>query len=85
MRDLAMRLKRYLSHLSFRTGAVVLLCCVPCYLFSFGQMLLPISVSAKGVLWVVFFGLAKAFQYAGLAILGTEGVKRLRRRFKKPE
>lgn len=41
-------------------------------------MLLPISATAKGVLWVVFFGLAKTFQYSGLAVLGVEGVKRVK-------
>lgn len=41
-------------------------------------MLLPISATAKGVLWVVFFGLAKTFQYSGLVVLGVEGVKRVK-------
>ena len=46
-------------------------------------MALPISAEAKGVLWVVLFGLAKTFQYSGLSILGVEGVKRLKNFFKK--
>lgn len=50
-----------------------------CYIVSFAQMLLPISATAKGVLWVVFFGLAKTFQYAGIAVLGVEGVKRVKK------
>ena len=41
-------------------------------------MALPISASAKGVLWYVFFGLAKTAQYGGLTILGAEGIKRLK-------
>lgn len=41
-------------------------------------MALPISTSVKGVLWVVFFGLAKTAQYGGLTILGAEGIKRLK-------
>lgn len=56
----------------------MLLCCVPFYIVSFAQMALPISAYAKGVLWVVFFGLAKTFQYAGLTIVGVEGVRRLK-------
>jgi phosphoglycolate phosphatase len=43
-------------------------------------MLLPISATAKGVLWVIFFGLAKTFQYAGISILGVEGYRRIKAR-----
>lgn len=46
-------------------------------------MALDIDAAVKGVLWVVFFGLAKTFQYGGLTILGVEGVKRLKALFKK--
>lgn len=67
-----------LQRLSFRTGVIVLLCCVPCYILSFAQMALPISATAKGVLWFVLFGMAKTTQYAGLTILGVEGVRRLK-------
>ena len=73
--------KRFLGKFSFRTGVIVLAMCVPCYIFSFAQMALPISTQTKGVLWVVFFGLAKTFQYAGLTILGVEGWKRLKSYF----
>lgn len=72
------KIKQWLSKLSFRTGVIVLLCCIPCYIFSFAQMLLPISASAKGVLWFILFGMAKTFQYGGLTILGVEGVRRLK-------
>lgn len=72
------RVKAWLGGLSFRTGVVVLLCCVPCYVLSFAQMALPISVAMKGILWFVLFGLAKCCQYGGLTILGVEGVRRLR-------
>lgn len=41
-------------------------------------MALPISVSAKGVLWVIFFGLAKTAQYGGLTILGADGLRRIK-------
>lgn len=75
-------IRQWLAGLSFRTGVIVLLCCIPFYVLSFAQMALPISAGAKGVLWVVLFGLAKTFQYGGLSILGVEGVKRLRQRFK---
>lgn len=83
MKTFIASIKLWLSRLSFRTGVVVLLCCVPCYILSFAQMALPISASAKGVLWVVLFGLAKTFQYGGLSILGVEGIKRLKQKFKK--
>ncbi len=75
--------KELLARLSFRTGVIVLLCCIPCYLLSFAQMALPISAAAKGVLWFVLFGLAKTTQYAGLAILGAEGVKRIKAALRK--
>ena len=76
-------MQRWLQSLSFRTGVIVLSICVPCYIISFAQMLLPISVEAKTALWVVFFGLAKTTQYAGLTILGVEGWKRVKSWFKK--
>lgn len=76
-------MKRWLSSLSFRTGATVLAFCIIFYILSFAQMLLPIGVAAKGVLWTVLFGLAKTCQYAGLAILGAEGVKSLKKMFSK--
>lgn len=75
-------LKHRLSKLSFRTGVIVLLCCVPLYIISFAQALLPIGTAVKGVLWAVFFGLAKTAQYGGLLILGAEGVKRLKTWYK---
>ena len=71
--------KKRLSQLSFRTGVIVLSMCIPFYIISFAQMALPISPSLKGVLWVIFFGLAKTAQYGGLTILGAEGVKRFKR------
>lgn len=73
----------FLRGFGFRTGVVVLLCCIPCYILSFAQMALPISVEMKGVLWFILFGMAKTFQYGGLTILGVDGVKRLKQRFKK--
>ena len=71
------KIKKWLQSLSFRTGVIVLALCVPFYLLSFAQMLLPISVELKGVLWFVLFGLAKCCQYGGLTILGVEGFRRL--------
>lgn len=82
MKGLFDKLRRWLSGLSFRIGVIVLLMCVPFYIISFAQMALPISAGAKGVLWVIFFGLAKTTQYGGLTILGAEGIKRLRKRFR---
>ena len=75
--------KHWLQSLSFKTGVIVLLCCIPFYILSFAQMLLPISVTAKGILWTVLFGLAKTCQYEGLTILGVEGYKRLKDKFKR--
>jgi phosphoglycolate phosphatase len=77
------KVKYWLQSLSFRTGVIVLLCCIPFYILSFAQMLLPISVAAKGILWTVLFGLAKTCQYGGLSILGVEGYKRLKDKFKR--
>lgn len=78
MKRVLIRIKQWLGNLSFRTGVIVLLCCIPCYILSFAQMALPISVEMKGVLWFVLFGMAKTFQYGGITILGVEGVKRLK-------
>lgn len=77
------RLKKWLSNLSFRTGVIVLLCCIPCYILSFLQMTLPISTEMKGILWFCLFGMAKTLQYGGLSILGAEGIKRLKQKIKK--
>ena len=76
------RLKSWLQSLSFMTGVIVLLCCIPFYILSFAQMLLPISAAAKGILWTILFGLAKTCQYGGLTILGVEGYKRLKNKLK---
>lgn len=72
-------LKLWLSKLSFQTGVIFLVICAICYVVSFAQMLLPISVTAKGIFWFIFFGLAKTFQYGGLAVLGVDGVKRIKK------
>lgn len=64
--------------LTFRTGVIVLCVAILCYIISFAQMLLPISLALKGTLWVVFFGLAKTAQYSGLLIVGVEGVRRIK-------
>lgn len=72
------RVQAFLRRFSFRTGVIVVALCIPCYVISFAQMALPISAAAKGVLWFVFFGLAKTFQYGGLTILGVDGIKRIK-------
>ena len=41
-------------------------------------MLLPVSTTAKAVLWFVFFGLAKTLQYTAILILGTTGIARIK-------
>lgn len=73
-----MSIKGYLQKLSFRTGVIVLLMCIPFYILSFVQVFFPVSTAAKGILFTVFFGLAKSFQYGGIAILGKEGYKRVK-------
>lgn len=83
MKILLNKLRQWLSRLSFRTGVIVLLCCIPCYILSFAQMALPISTTLKSVLWFILFGMAKTLQYGGLTILGVEGVKRLKQFFRK--
>lgn len=69
--------------MSFTAGMIVLGVCAFCYVISFAQMTLPISAESKAVLWVVFFGLAKAAQYTAILILGKEGVRRVRNRLKR--
>ena len=41
-------------------------------------MFFPVSTATKGILFTIFFGLAKSFQYGGIAILGKEGYKRVK-------
>ena len=76
-------IRTWLQSLSFRTGVIVLLSCIPFYILSFAQMLLPISAAAKGILWTVLFGMAKTCQYGGLTILGVEGYRRLKDMFRR--
>ena len=78
MKRILLKIKEKLQRLSFRTGVIVLVMCIPFYILSFVQMALPISVKAKGILWIVLFGLAKTFQYGGITILGVEGIKRIK-------
>ncbi len=78
-----MKIKQLLQGLSFKTGVIILALCIPFYIISFAQMALPISTEMKGMLWVVFFGLAKTFQYGGLTILGVDGWKKLKAYFGK--
>ena len=78
-----MSIKSYLQKLSFRTGVIVLLMCIPFYILSFVQVFFPVATATKGVLFTIFFGLAKSFQYGGIAILGKEGYKRVKGYFKR--
>jgi phosphoglycolate phosphatase len=83
IKEIFAKIKAWLASLSFRTGVIVLVSCIPFYILSFAQMALSISTSAKGVLWVILFGLAKTAQYGGLTILGVEGYKKLRDKFRR--
>ena len=78
MKEMVAKGVKWLKGLSFRSGVTAAILCAICYGISFGQMLLPISIAAKGVLWVIFFGLAKTFQYSAVLILGKSGLQRLR-------
>ena len=82
IRQLFENVRQWLRSLSFRTGVIVLMSCIPFYILSFAQMALPISAAAKGILWTVLFGLAKTCQYGGLTILGVEGYKRFKNMLK---
>ena len=83
MKQLIQRLKTVLQSLSFKTGVIVLLSCIPFYILSFLQAVLPISASTKVIMWTVLFGMAKTCQYAGITILGVEGYNRVKSFFKR--
>jgi len=83
MKQLIQRLKTVLQSLSFKTGVIVLLSCIPFYILSFLQAVLPINASTKVILWTVLFGMAKTCQYAGITILGVEGYNRVKSFFKR--
>ena len=85
IRQMISEVQARLARLPYRTGVVVTALCLPCYIISFAQMALPISTAMKGVLWFVFFGLAKTFQYGGLAILGAKGLSEAFKKEKKGE
>ena len=78
-----MNIRQTLSSLSFRTGLIIAALCAVFYMLSFAQMLLSLPAAVKGVLWVIFFGLAKTAQYTALIILGKAGIKRLKDFFRK--
>ena len=81
MKDKLLYIKSWLQALSFKTGVIVLALCIPFYILSFEQMAIPseyLSLEAKGILWIILFGLAKTFQYGGITILGVEGYKRVK-------
>lgn len=83
MKKIFLNVKSWLQSLSFKTGMILLGASILCYIISFAQAALPLSLAWKGALWVVFFGLAKTFQYSALLILGKEGVARLRARLRR--
>lgn len=75
-------IKSALAKLSFRQGVAVLVLCIIFYILSFASAALPISARAKFAMWFVLFGLAKTTQYTAIAILGVEGVRRVKAYFK---
>ena len=81
-----LQIKNWIQGLSFRTGVTVLLLCIPFYILSFAQMAIPaeyLSAKAKGIIWIILFGMAKTFQYGGITILGIEGCKKVRQWIKR--
>ena len=72
IRQFLLQLKSQLAKLSFRTGLWVLAGCAVSYLLAFVPLLFPLSLTTKGVLWFIFFGLAQTL------ILGKEGAHRIR-------
>ena len=81
MKLILKKIQTWLQGLSFRTGVIVLLMCIPFYLLSFAQLAIPsqyLSIENKGVLFVILFGSAETCQYGGLTILGVEGYKRVK-------
>lgn len=72
--------KLWLTRLPYWVGVVVTASCIPFYIFSFAQFALPISAEWKAALWTLCFGLAKLFQYCGLAILGAKGLSQVFRK-----
>lgn len=83
MKNFVKKIVKWLQTLSYRTGVIVLLTCIPFYILSFAQAALPISAVWKGVLWFILFGMAKTTQYAGIIILGVEGYRQLKAKLKR--
>ena len=77
-RQILQRVRHFLSRLSFRTGMWLLAACAVSYLLAFAPILFPLSLTTKGVLWFIFFGLAKTLQYSAVLVLGKAGGHRLR-------
>lgn len=77
-RQILQRVRIFLARLSFRTGLWLLAACAVSYLLAFAPILFPLSLTTKGVLWFIFFGLAKALQYSAVLVLGKAGGHRLR-------
>ena len=74
-------LGRRFAALPPRIGIIALVLCALFYAASFLQMLLPITVATKSILWIILFGLAKTTQYTAVAILGKEGIRLILRKF----
>ena len=53
IKNIVAGIKQRLSYLSFKTGVVIMLLCVVCYIVSFAQMMLPWSVATKGLVWTM--------------------------------
>lgn len=77
------KIRNFLRRFSFKTGVIIMALCIPCYIFSFAQIGLPMSTKAHSILWATFYGLAKLFKYTGLVIVGAEGWERIKNWFKK--
>lgn len=84
MKNFRQRLKIWFQGFSPKTGVILLIICVALHILAFGQIAMPfLAPSTKKTLGIILFSLAKAFQYSGLAIVGVEGYKQLKKRISK--
>lgn len=80
--SILLKIKNKFGKSAFKIGLILLGICIVCYVLSFAQMLLPISLTAKGVLWFIFFGTAKTLQYTAITIMGADGFLKLKKMWK---
>ena len=86
------KINLWLSKLSFRTGVIVLVMCILFHIIAFlpiipwvkdWSLISWMNPYVKGLWWTAWIGIAHVFKYAGLAILGVEGYKRVKAFFRR--